>query len=108
RITARGDAANKIGTYGVAVLAHHHRIPFYVAAPTSTFDLSLQEGSQIPIEERMASEVTNGMGRQTAPDGVPVYNPAFDVTPAELIRGLITEKGIIHPVTAEEIARVLG
>lgn len=108
RITARGDAANKIGTYGVAVLAHHHRIPFYVAAPTSTFDLSLQEGSQIPIEERMASEVTNGMGRQTAPDGVPVYNPAFDVTPAELIQGLITEKGIIHPVTPEAIARMLG
>jgi methylthioribose-1-phosphate isomerase len=108
RITARGDAANKIGTYGVAVLAHHHRIPFYVAAPTSTFDLSLQEGSQIPIEERMASEVTHGMGRQTAPDEVPVYNPAFDVTPAELIQGLITEKGIIQPVTAKAIARVLA
>src|SRR5437660_6902226 len=90
RIAANGDAANKIGTYGVAVLAKHHGIPFYVAAPSSTFDLSLPTGESIPIEQRDGREVTHGFSRQTAPDGVTVYNPAFDVTPANLIRGLIT------------------
>jgi len=96
RIAANGDAANKIGTYGVAVLAHAHRIPFYVAAPSSTFDLKLSTGKQIPIEERGADEVTKGFGRQTGPEGVAVYNPAFDVTPARLIAAIVTEKGVIR------------
>ena len=107
RIAANGDAANKIGTYAVALAAAAHDIPFYVAAPSSTFDLSLDDGEQIPIEERDAKEITHGFGRQTAPDGVDVYNPAFDVTPAHLIKALITEKGIIEPVTRERIAEVL-
>src|SRR5205814_2883274 len=87
RIAANGDTANKIGTYSVAVLARHHGVPFYVAAPSSTFDLSLPDGGGIPIEQRDPREVTHGLGRQTAPDGVAVYNPAFDVTPADLITG---------------------
>ena len=107
RIAANGDAANKIGTYGVALHAKAHAIPFYVAAPSSTFDLSLPDGDAIPIEERDAREVTHGFGRQTAPDGIAVYNPAFDVTPAELIEALICEKGLIRPVTKERIAEVL-
>jgi methylthioribose-1-phosphate isomerase len=96
RITAGGDAANKIGTYSVAVLAKHHNIPFYVAAPSSTFDLSIVSGDEIPIEQRADEEITNGFGRQTAPDDVKTYNPAFDVTPADLIAAIITERGIIH------------
>jgi methylthioribose-1-phosphate isomerase len=103
RITANGDTANKIGTYGVALLARAHAIPFYVAAPSSTFDLSLTSGDAIPIEQRDPREVTHGLGRQTAPDGVKVYNPAFDVTPAQLIAGIITEKGLIQPVTEAAI-----
>jgi methylthioribose-1-phosphate isomerase len=103
RIAANGDTANKIGTYGVAVLAKHHGIPFYVAAPLSTFDLTLPSGDGIPIEQRDPREVTHGFERQTAPDGMPVYNPAFDVTPHELIAGIITERGIIAPVDAEMI-----
>jgi methylthioribose-1-phosphate isomerase len=106
RIAANGDTANKIGTYGVALLAQAHQIPFYVAAPSSTFDLSLPAGSAIPIEQRDPREVTHGFGRQTAPEGVKVYNPAFDVTPAHLIAGLITEKGLIHPVSAANIRQV--
>jgi methylthioribose-1-phosphate isomerase len=108
RIAANGDSANKIGTYGVAVLAKAHGIPFYIAAPSSTFDLSLVSGAEIPIEERDPREITHGFGRQTAPEGVRVYNPAFDVTPAELIAAIICEKGIIRPVTRERIAEVLG
>jgi methylthioribose-1-phosphate isomerase len=108
RIAANGDTANKIGTYGVAILARAHGIPFYVAAPATTFDLSLPDGQGIPIEQRDPREVTHGFGRQTAPEGVAVYNPAFDVTPAELIAGLITEKGLIRPVTTETIYRTLG
>jgi methylthioribose-1-phosphate isomerase len=104
RIAANGDAANKIGTYGVAVLAQAHGIPFYVAAPSSTFDLSIPDGDAIPIEQRDPREVTHGFGRQTAPDGIQVYNPAFDVTPARLLAGIITEKGLIRPVTADTIA----
>ena len=107
RIAANGDVANKIGTYGVAVLADAHDIPFYVAAPSSTFDLSLANGEEIPIEERDPREITHAFGRQTAPEGIRVYNPAFDVTPARLIRGLITECGVIEPVTRERIAAVL-
>jgi len=94
RIAANGDAANKIGTYGVALLAKAHEIPFYVLAPTSTHDPQTPTGADIPIEERAREEITEGFGRQTAPDGVPVYAPAFDVTPAELITGFITERGI--------------
>ena len=108
RIASNGDTANKIGTYGVAVLAKAHELPFYVAAPSSTFDLSIPDGSAIPIEQRDPREITHGFGRQTAPDGIDVYNPAFDVTPARLIAGIITEKGVISPVTTETIRRVLG
>jgi methylthioribose-1-phosphate isomerase len=97
RIAANGDTANKIGTYGVAILAKEHDIPFYVAAPTSTLDLSLETGEQIPIEQRGAEEVTEGFGKRTAPEGVKVYSPAFDVTPAHLITAIITEKGIAYP-----------
>ncbi|MFO0927649.1 MAG: S-methyl-5-thioribose-1-phosphate isomerase [Gemmataceae bacterium] len=107
RIAANGDAANKIGTYGVAVLAKAHGIPFYVAAPSSTFDLTLADGSGIPIEQRDAREVTHGFGRATVPDGVKVYNPAFDVTPAALLSGIVTEQGVIHPVTAEAVRATL-
>lgn len=108
RIAANGDAANKIGTYGVAVLAAAHGIPFYVAAPSSTFDLSLANGEGIPIEERDPREVTHGFGRQTAPEGVKVYNPAFDVTPARLIRAIVCERGVIEPVDRKQIAAMLG
>jgi methylthioribose-1-phosphate isomerase len=108
RIAANGDTANKIGTYGVALLARAHGLPFYVAAPSSTFDLSLASGADIPIEQRAAREVTHGLGRQTAPEGVAVYNPAFDVTPAELIAAIITERGIIQPVNCQTIAAVLA
>jgi methylthioribose-1-phosphate isomerase len=108
RIAANGDAANKIGTYGVAILAQYHGVPFYVAAPSSTFDLSLSSGDAIPIEQRNPREVSCGMGKQTAPDGVGVYNPAFDVTPASLIAGLITEKGVIAPVNEANVRKVLG
>jgi methylthioribose-1-phosphate isomerase len=107
RIAANGDTANKIGTYAVALLAQAHGIPFYVAAPSSTFDLSLATGDAIPIEQRDAREVTHGFGTPTAPEGVAVYNPAFDVTPACLIAGIITEKGLIRPVTAESIRATL-
>jgi methylthioribose-1-phosphate isomerase len=107
RIASNGDTANKIGTYGVAVLAQAHGIPFYVAAPSSTFDLSIPDGAAIPIEQRDPREVTHGFGRQTAPSDVEVYNPAFDVTPAGLIAGIITEKGVITPVAAQTIRKVL-
>lgn len=97
RIAANGDAANKIGTYGIALLARAHQIPFYVAAPSSTFDLSLSSGEQIPIESRKSEEVTEGFGKRTAPSGIRVENPAFDVTPHELVTAFITEKGILRP-----------
>src|SRR5205823_11481519 len=103
RIAANGDTANKIGTYGVALLAQAHGIPFYVAAPSSTFDLSLPTGDRIPIEQRDAREITHGLGKQVAPDGVKVYNPAFDVTPAHLIAGIVTERGLIQPVSEAAI-----
>lgn len=104
RIAANGDVANKIGTYALAVAADAHHIPFYVAAPSSTFDLAIADGSRIPIEHRDPREVTHGFGRQTAPDGVQVYNPAFDVTPARLVRAIICERGMISPVCREQIA----
>jgi methylthioribose-1-phosphate isomerase len=108
RIAANGDTANKIGTYALAVLARAHEIPFYVAAPTSTFDLTLPDGSGIPIEQRAREEITHGFGRQTAPDGVEVYNPAFDVTPAKYIDAIVTEQGVIRPVTKETIAKTIA
>ena len=107
RIAANGDTANKIGTYGVALLAKAHGIPFYVAAPSSTFDLDTPDGSAIPIEQRDPREITHGFGSATAPEGIDVYNPAFDVTPAPLIAGIITEKGVISPVDEAEIRAVL-
>jgi methylthioribose-1-phosphate isomerase len=97
RIAANGDTANKIGTYGLAVLARHHGIPFYVAAPFSTIDPSIPTGASIVIEERDASEVRGVAGRLTAPETSPVFNPAFDVTPAALITAIVTERGIHHP-----------
>jgi methylthioribose-1-phosphate isomerase len=103
RIAANGDTANKIGTYGLGVLAKEHGIPFYVAAPVSTFDMSLATGDEIPIEERDAEEVTSFGNRRVAPEGVKVYNPAFDVTPAALITAIITEKGIIEPPYGKNI-----
>ena len=108
RIAANGDAANKIGTYSLSILAKAHNIPFYVAAPSSTFDLTIQSGAGITIEERASVEITHGFGRQTAPDGCRTYNPAFDVAPATHITALITEKGLIQPVTKSEIQAVLG
>ena len=108
RITAGGDTANKIGTYGLAVLAAAHGVPFYVAAPSSTFDLSIVDGTEIPIEHRGAAEVTSPWGRAIAPPEAEAFNPAFDVTPARLIRGIITERGVIAPVTQAEVARILG
>lgn len=103
RIAANGDAANKIGTYGVAVLAKFHDIPFYVAAPSSTFDLSLSSGLDIPIEQRDRNEIAGELRAMTVPVGVPVYNPAFDVTPAELITGIITQYGVIESPTTDRI-----
>jgi methylthioribose-1-phosphate isomerase len=103
RIAANGDTANKIGTYSVATLARAHGIPFYVAAPTTTFDLSLTTGGEIPIEQRAAEEVTHAFGRQIAPDGANVYNPAFDVTPADLITAIITDRGVIRPVNVASV-----
>jgi len=108
RIAANGDVANKIGTYGVAVLADHHGIPFYVAAPSTTFDLGTPDGSGIPIEQRDPDEIRRGFGALTAPADVPCHCSAFDVTPADLIRGIITEHGLIQPVSRECILEVLG
>lgn len=108
RIAANGDTANKIGTYGVSILAKEHGIPFYVAAPVSTFDLSIKSGSDIPIEERLPEEVTHGFGKRTAPEGVKVFNPAFDVTPTKNITAIITEKGVISPPSFENIKQLLG
>ena len=108
RIAANGDTANKIGTYGVATLARAHGIPFYVAAPANTFDRSLATGEGIPIEERDPREITHPLGRQVAPEGISVYNPAFDVTPAELITAIVCQRGVIQPVNRATVAAVLG
>lgn len=94
RVAANGDVANKIGTYTVATMAQRHGIPFYVACPVSTIDFSIASGDQIPIEERVAAELTGYQDRQWAPDNVSVLNPAFDVTPSELVTALITEYGM--------------
>jgi methylthioribose-1-phosphate isomerase len=108
RITSNGDAANKIGTYSVALLANAHDVPFYVAAPRSTFDMNLESGEQIPIEERNPSEVTHFAGKRTAPEGVKVYCPAFDVTPHHLIAGIITEEGVISPPYRKNLRKLFG
>lgn len=108
RMAANGDFANKIGTYSVAVLAKHHGIPFYTVLPSSTIDLSIEDGSGIPVEERKAEEVRTLYGVQTAPETVNVWNPAFDVTPHELLTGIITEKGVIYPPFKENLAKLFG
>jgi len=105
RIAANGDTANKIGTYGVAVACKHHGLPFFVAAPRSTFDVSLAGGAAIPVEERSPDEVRTAGGRFVAPAGMPVYNPSFDVTPASLIAGIITEAGVLVGPYRESIAQ---
>ena len=106
RIAANGDTANKIGTYGVALAAKAHGIPFYIAAPVSTFDFSIASGEEIPIEERAGAEVKAFRSEQTAPDGVATFNPAFDVTPAELIAGIITEYGVVTAPYIENIKKL--
>ena len=106
RIAGNGDTANKIGTYSVAVLARENGVPFYVAAPLSTVDLSLPDGSHIPIEERAAEEVTHLAGRRVAPVGVGVRNPAFDVTPARYLTAIITDRGVARPPFAQSLRRL--
>ena len=106
RIAANGDAANKIGTYSLAVLAKEHGIPFYVAAPLSTIDISIQSGDDIPIEERNGEEITTIRGVKVAPEGINVYNPAFDVTPHRYITAIITEAGVALPPYQESIAKL--
>ena len=107
RIAANGDAANKIGTYTLSILAKAHNVPFYIAAPSSTFDLKLENGDKIPIEQRGPDEVSMIMNVQIAPKGLKVYNPAFDVTPAENITAIITEKGVITRPSGEKVREVL-
>ncbi len=108
RIAANGDTANKIGTFSLSILAKEHNIPFYIAAPTSTFDLSIKTGADIPIEQRAGEEIASFGGVKTAPEGADVYNPAFDVTDAQNITAIITEKGVIEMPDAEKIARHFG
>ena len=108
RIAANGDAANKIGTYPLAVLARYHSVPFYVAAPSSTFDLTLPVGDAIPIEERARDEIAAPFGAMIVPDAANVMNPAFDVTPAELITAIVTERGVVEQPTTEKLARHLA
>ncbi len=107
RIAANGDTANKIGTYSLSILAREHNIPFYIAAPSSTFDLSIKNGAEIPIEQRPDDEVSNFAGTQTAPDGIDVCNPAFDVTEARDITAIITEMGTIEHPSLEKISKCL-
>jgi len=106
RIAADGGTANKVGTYGLAVLAHHHGVPFVVAAPSTTIDLDTHSGSRIIVEQREAAEVTTVHGTPTAPEGTAAYNPAFDVTPPQLISALVSERGIAQPVNSEQVARL--
>jgi len=108
RIAANGDAANKIGSYSLAILAHHHQVPFYVAAPIATIDFGTQQGDDIPIEERRPEEVTCIGRNRVAPDGAAVWNPAFDVVPNSFIAGIITEKGVLRPPYRESIQKVLN
>ena len=108
RMARNGDFANKIGTYGVAVLAAYHGIPFYTVLPSSTIDMSIPDGKHIVIEERDPAEVTHFAGVQTAPEGIRVCNPAFDVTPHKLLTGIVTEKGVIHPPFGERLLELFG
>jgi methylthioribose-1-phosphate isomerase len=108
RIASNGDTANKIGTYGVAILAKEHGIPFYVAAPRTTFDFAIATGAEIPIEERDPLEVTEGFGPRTAPEGVEVFSPAFDVTPARYITGFLTDGGLLRPPYATSLGVLRG
>jgi methylthioribose-1-phosphate isomerase len=108
RIAANGDTANKIGTFSVATLAMVFGIPFYVAAPATTFDLSLATGNDIPIEQRDAGEITKSFGTPTAPENAHVYNPAFDVTPAKLIAAIITDRGVVQPVNMDRIRKIIA
>lgn len=108
RIAANGDTANKIGTYTLAVLANHHEIPFYVAAPISTIDIEIDSGDNIKIEERCATEVTHLGGIATAPEGITVFNPAFDITPARLITAIITERGVVCKPEREKIEKLFS
>jgi len=108
RVAANGDVANKIGTYSLAVLAKAHGIPFYVASPLSTIDLDTESGKDIPIEERPDTEVTEAFGKRTAPEGIKVFNPSFDVTPNELVTAIITEKGIVRAPYRENLARLFA
>jgi len=108
RIAANGDAANKIGTYSLSILAREHNIPFYIAAPSSTFDLNIKSGAEIPIEQRSAEEITTFAGTQTTPASVDVYNPAFDVTEAPDITAIITETGVIGNPHIKNISQILG
>jgi len=108
RIAANGDAANKIGTYGLAILAARHGIPFYIAAPYSTFDLNLKSGDEIPIEQRGGQEIPGLFGHRPAPADAKPYAPAFDVTPAELITAIITDRGIIQPVSEENVRKAIA
>jgi methylthioribose-1-phosphate isomerase len=108
RVAANGDIANKVGTYMVAVLAHRHNIPFYVACPLSTIDMSIASGADIPIEERPAAEVKGFRDYQWAAEGISIRNPSFDVTPAELVTALITEKGVVYQPTSENVSRLFG
>ncbi len=108
RIAANGDTANKIGTYALAIAAHHHGLPFHVAAPASTFDLSLEDGSGIPVEERGEEEITSWGDGRTCPPQTRAYNPAFDVTPAALIHSIFTDRGEIKPVDRDSVSRTIG
>ncbi|MBM3251658.1 MAG: S-methyl-5-thioribose-1-phosphate isomerase, partial [Candidatus Omnitrophica bacterium] len=108
RIASNGDAANKIGTYNLAVLAKYHNIPFYVVAPSSSFDLKLKTGKQIPIEQRKEEEVSRINNKRIAAIGIKVYNPAFDVTPHRLISLIVSEKGIIRPPFKRNIIKILN
>ena len=108
RVAANGDVANKIGTYGLAVLAREHGVPFYVAAPTSTIDMEAKSGADIPIEERPGEEVRSFGGVPVAPEGVRVYNPAFDVTPARFVDALVTERGLVRLAEGESLGSIPG
>jgi methylthioribose-1-phosphate isomerase len=108
RIAANGDVANKIGTYGLAVLAKEHSIPFYVAAPISTVDMNTPDGSRIPIEQRASSEVTHFAGRQIAPDSVQVENPAFDVTPSRYVTAIVSEHGVARAPYKESLVELVA
>jgi methylthioribose-1-phosphate isomerase len=108
RVAMNGDVANKIGTYNLAIVAKEHGVPFYVAAPTSTIDQGTAKGSDIEVEERVAEEITMIGSERVAPEGIEVFNPAFDITPAKLISGIITEKGIVYPPYEEGLAALFN